>query len=98
MHARRTDANHAAVRDAMRSAGAVVVDLSGVGKGVPDTMVFAHGAILLVEIKDGEKVPSARELTKPQVDFIALAWSQRVPVHVVTSPAEAVALVRGAVV
>jgi len=52
MYAKRTDANHAEIRDAMREAGATVEDLSGSGRGVPDTLVrTTDDRLLLVEIK-----------------------------------------------
>ncbi len=36
----RRDANHAAIRDGLRALGHFVVDLAGVGGGVPDLCVF----------------------------------------------------------
>jgi len=82
--AKRTDGNHAEIRDAMREAGAEVEDLSGSGRGIPDTLVYTtDGRLLLVEIKMAKGT-----LTKPQVRFHA-----RFPVHVVRTAAEAVALV-----
>jgi len=84
MFARRTDGNHAEIRDAMRQAGATVEDLSGSGKGMPDTLVFtADGRLLLVEIKMAKGT-----LTAAQVRFHA-----RFPVHIVRSAADAIALV-----
>ena len=82
--AKRTDGNHAEIRDAMRAAGAEVEDLSGSGRGMPDTLVWTpHTGLLLVEIK----MPKGT-LTAPQVRFHA-----RFPVHIVRTAAEAVALV-----
>ena len=82
--AKRTDGNHAAIRDAMREAGATVEDLSGSGKGMPDTLVFTpDGRLLLVEIK----MPKGT-LTAAQVRFHA-----RFPVHIVRTTEEAVALI-----
>lgn len=84
MFARRTDANHAAIRDAMRKAGAEVEDLSGTGKGMPDTLVYtADGRLLLVEIK----MPKGT-LTAAQVRFHA-----RFPVHIVRTVEAAINLV-----
>ena len=84
MWAKRTDANHAEIRDAMRKAGAEVEDLSGSGRGMPDTLVYtADGRLLLVEIK----MPKGT-LTAPQVRFHA-----RFPVHIVRSVEESLALV-----
>ena len=85
MWAKRTDANHAEIRDAMRKAGAEVEDLSGSGKGMPDTLVWTpHTGLLLVEIK----MPKGT-LTKAQVRFHA-----RFPVHVVRTVEDALQLVK----
>lgn len=84
MRARRTDANHTEIRQAMRDAGAEVFDLSGCGKGAPDTLVHSGGRLLLVEIKVAKG-----KLTTAQTDFHA-----RFPVHVVRTAAEALALIQ----
>ena len=85
--AKRTDANHAEIRDAMRAAGATVEDMSGSGKGMPDTLVYtADGRLLLVEIK----MPKGT-LTAAQVRFHA-----RFPVNVVRSVEEAIRLITNA--
>lgn len=82
--AKRTDGNHAEIRDAMRKAGAEVEDLSGSGRGMPDTLVWTrHTGLLLVEIK----MPKGT-LTAPQVRFHA-----RFPVHIVRSVEAALELV-----
>lgn len=82
--AKRTDGNHAEIRDAMRAAGAEVEDLSGSGKGMPDTLVWtAHTGLMLVEIK----MPKGT-LTAPQVRFHA-----RFPVHIVRTVEAALELV-----
>lgn len=93
MRARRTDANHAAVRDALRAVGAVVADLSDVGEGVPDLAVAWDGMWYLVEVKDGQKPPSARRLTPAQVRFIETAWTQKAPVYVVESVEQALRVI-----
>ena len=49
--AARVDANHAAIVAALRAIGAVVTDLSGNGKGVPDILVAFRGMFFLLEIK-----------------------------------------------
>ena len=85
MFAKRTDANHGEIRQAMRDAGAKVKDLSGCGKGVPDTVVYTQdGRLLLVEIKT-----ATGKLTPAQVGFIA----DFPVVEIVRTAAEAVALV-----
>jgi hypothetical protein len=82
--AKRTDGNHAEIRTAMRGAGAEVEDMSGSGKGMPDTLVYtSDGRLLLVEIK----MPKGT-LTAPQVRF-----HSRFPVHIVRTVEAAIALV-----
>jgi Holliday junction resolvase len=71
MRAAKIDANQEAVVTALRSAGATVQSLAGVGKGVPDLLVGFKGQTLLMEVKDGFKAPSARLLTEDQTK---VAW------------------------
>ncbi len=61
--AARTDANHAEIVAALRRVGCRVQSLAAVGAGVPDIMVGRAGRIWLMEIKDGSKPPSKRQLT-----------------------------------
>ena len=85
LYAKRTDGNHTDIRDAMRDGGAEVEDMSGAGKGFPDTVVYtADGRLLLVEIK----MPKGT-LTPPQVRFHA-----RFPVHIVRSVEDALELIK----
>lgn len=67
-HAKRTDRNHAEIRDGLRADGWDVLDLSDVGGGVPDLCVrHPEGQIpLFLEVKDGSKPPSARALTEAE--------------------------------
>ena len=64
-YAARTDANKDQIVSVLRSAGAYVWDL----KLPVDLLVGYNGFTLLVEIKDGNKPPSERKLTKLQQDF-----------------------------
>lgn len=66
-YAARTDANKAAIVAALRAAGAVVWDL----KLPVDLLVGIDGRTLLIEIKDGNKPPSARRHTPLQAAFMA---------------------------
>lgn len=65
--ASKADANQPAIVDALRRAGASVQPLHAVGSGCPDILVGFRGVNLMVEIKDGNKPPSARRLTPDQV-------------------------------
>lgn len=86
----RTDANHRDVMATLRAAGCLVQDLSAVGQGVPDLLVLTpRGVLVLLEVKDGAKPPSARQLTETQRAW-HLSW-RRAPLHIVTSTREALA-------
>ena len=69
MRAAKVDANHAQIVAALRKCGATVQSLAAVGKGVPDLLVGFEGKTLLMEIKDGEKVPSQQRLTTDQLNW-----------------------------
>lgn len=77
----RVDGNHAAIVAALRAAGRRVLDLSRVGAGVPDLLVFYGGHFIMMEVKAGKG-----KLTPAQAAF-AMQW----PVVVVRSVAEALA-------
>lgn len=68
MRAKRTDRNHAEIRDGLRAHGYDVCDLSDCGHGVPDLVVRQenHGVPVFLEVKDGAKPPSKRVLTQEQ--------------------------------
>lgn len=63
------DANHGEIVAALRAVGCTIVDLAAVGGGVPDLLVGYRGVNLLVEVKDGSRVPSERRLRPSQVAF-----------------------------
>ena len=69
--AARQDANHAEIVSALRKVGASVADTSGVGRGFPDLVAGFRGRNWLMEVKDGQKPPSARKLTPDQEAFVA---------------------------
>ncbi|WP_433705814.1 hypothetical protein [Paraburkholderia sacchari] len=89
--ARRADGNQVAITDALRKAGCQVCVTSTVGQGFPDLVVKAGRAVMLMEIKDPSKPPSARRLTPAQKEFHE-AWSG--VIYVVETPQEAVAIAR----
>jgi Holliday junction resolvase len=67
-YANRIDANQNKIVDAMRKVGAVVRIISQ-GDGIPDLLVGYKGYTILMEVKDGDKVPSARKLTEAEQKF-----------------------------
>ena len=69
--AAKKDRNHVEIVEALRKAGATVVDLGAVGHGVPDLLVGHRGRTMLMEVKDGQKCPSQRHLTPDQERFFA---------------------------
>lgn len=85
-YANRIDANQNKIVDAMRKAGAVVRIISQ-GDGIPDLLVGYKGFTILMEVKDGDKVPSARKLTDAEQKFFN-EWEGGLCV-VVNSPEEA---------
>lgn len=91
--AARTDGNQQEIIDALRAAGCGVVDLSGVGGGVPDLLVEGPvfpWAMTLLEVKDSSQPKNKRKLTPAQEKFHA-GW--RGPLFVVETVAEALAAV-----
>lgn len=88
--AAKRDGNHTEIVRGLRQAGCQVLDLGAVGDGCPDLLVRRAGRLILMEIKDGAKPPSARKLTPDQLVFHAL-WGDSVVV--VTSLEEALAAV-----
>ena len=72
-HAKRTDANHADIRDGLRKAGYTVVDTSHIGNGYPDLTVRIGCKLpILLEVKDPAKPKSAQALTDKEVEFFEL--------------------------
>lgn len=83
------DANQSEIVEALRKAGASVQPLHGVGMGCPDLLIGFRGTNLLLEVKDGDKVPSARKLTEWQEKW-HMVWEGQVAT--VTSAEEALAV------
>jgi Holliday junction resolvase len=73
------DANQKTIVAALRTVGCSVLPLHAVGKGCPDLLVAWGEETMLIEVKDGDKPPSARKLTPDQVEFHA-TWRGRIAV------------------
>jgi hypothetical protein len=72
--AAKVDANHAAIREALRKSGWHVEDTSAVGNGFPDLVAIRFGQVEFIEVKDGAKVKSARRLTARE-EVVALKFA-----------------------
>ena len=88
--AAKLDANQPAIITALIGQGCVVESLAACGNGVYDLLCGLHGRLFLVEVKDGNKKPSARALTPAQQMF--RAKFSGFPLFVAESPAEAIAI------
>ena len=66
--AARVDDNQNQIVDALRAVGATVRVVTQ-GNGIPDLLVGFRGYTILMEVKDGEKPPSARKLTPAEQKF-----------------------------
>ena len=66
--AARVDENQGLIVKALRACGATVRIISQ-GDGIPDLLVGYRGHTILMEVKDGNKPPSARQLTMAEQIF-----------------------------
>ena len=81
--AAKVDGNQREIVKALRGAGAYVESF-----GPVDLLVAYGGLWHVLEIKDGTKPPSQRQLTKREIQWI-LECRNRAPIHLVTSADEA---------
>lgn len=87
-HAARVDANQTAVISALEATGAEVWVL-----GLPvDLLVRYRNRMMFMEVKDGNKPPSARKTTALQDRFFA--WATGLPIALVDSPEAALRALR----
>ena len=77
MYAKRTDKNHVEISAAFRKMGAMVLNLSRQGEGVPDVLVGFRGHTILVEVKSTKRAT----YTEAQKKFIA-EWTGGMVVRV----------------
>jgi len=98
MRARRVDENQQEIVDALRQAG-VMVRVVTQGEGLPDLLcgytnpASGNQYTILLEVKDGNKPPSARKLTAAEEKFF-MEWTGGL-LAIVKSPEEALDLIRG---
>lgn len=88
--ASRRDANERRVIDALRACGAYVKQINDAGAF--DLLVYYRGRTLLLEVKDGDKPPSARALTPAEAKFHAEWPGQNL--HIVNSEHEALDILK----
>jgi hypothetical protein len=79
MRVSRVDANQPSIVAALTAAGATVQYLHTLGQGCPDLLVGYRGNNYVLEVKDGDKPPSRRRLTKDEDRWHAW-WRGRVDV------------------
>lgn len=91
-HKSKVDSNHLEVVNALRSCGAFVLDCSAL-RNAFDLLVGFNGQLYIVEVKDGNKPPSARKLTSGELKCKEMFESVGVKYHVITSVAEAISLI-----
>ena len=88
MRAKRVDCNQKDIVHALRTFGATVVDLSGVGKGCPDLLIGFKGKTYLIEVKKDSKA----KFTPQQLQFNEL-WTGGIIARI-ESIDEAIALLK----
>lgn len=87
MRAAKVDANHQAITDALRKAGASVLSLARIGGGCPDILACKSGRAWLFEVKNPERSKKRRE-----GDTLQQEWHKRwhgCPVLIVLTPDDA---------
>lgn len=77
--AARIDTNQPEIVQALRAIGASVAPTHMIGRGFPDIVVGFRGLNFLIEIKDGSKPPSKRQLTPDEQEWHE-AWQGKVVV------------------
>ena len=90
--AAKVDDNQKDIVKALRAIGATVRIVTQ-GEGIPDLLVGFRGHTVLMEVKDGDKPPSARKLTEAEQKFFE-EWRGGM-LAVVESVDDAIALLKG---
>lgn len=87
------DGNHKAIVNSLEKMGCEVIDLAGVGDGIPDLLVECHRELYLVEVKNPETGYGKRGLNTNQKKRATL-W-QKVRVYVIHTIDDCVTFVQG---
>lgn len=77
---------------ALRSVGAGIQSLAGVGDGCPNLLVAYHGLWHVLRVKDGSNPPIHRKLT-PAEQMWLMRFDELAPVYVVNSADEALEVI-----
>jgi Holliday junction resolvase len=91
-YAKRTDSNHCQILEALTAAGWYCLDTSRAGFGAPDCLAVREGRLVPIEIKDGKKSVSRRQLTRAEKLVHAAFAAAGVPIVIVSSVEDALAL------
>jgi hypothetical protein len=91
--ANRKDANHAAIAQLLRQVGAHVIDAAAAPALGFDLIVVHRGWIYIMEVKDGSKPPSERQLTPNEQEQQAALARHDVGYHVVLSEDDALRVI-----
>lgn len=86
----RVDDNQAEIVKALRDIGASVQPIHQIGGGCPDILVGYRGRNIVMELKDGNKPPSARKLTADEIDWHSSWRGQVVIVETIEQAIKAV--------
>lgn len=89
----KKDANHKEIVGAFQKMGAAVMDLSTLGRGVPDLVVWCQSSWHLVDVKNPKTGYGRRGLNERQKEW-ALEWKGG-PVYLISTVEQAVDLVNG---
>ena len=78
-YAARSDANQAAIVEALRKAGASVRSIHRLGQGIPDLLVGYRGANYLLEVKSegGELTPDELQFHETWRGCAAIVYDER---------------------
>ena len=95
--AAKVDANQSDIVDALRKVGASVTPAHSMGGGFPDLVVGYQGETYLLEVKDGDKPPSARKLTPDQEKWHAEWKGHKAVVKSVKEALTAIEALRGTI-